>query len=1483
MALVNPEPFDTKDLFIDVKLSAIVGGTPLNYMGTYYTDKEGKGIEVIDIGFYKDSIAFGITNIEITVNTSLQPVIKIDFKDIAGSTSFGGGYNKEGINYNQLFEWPPPKFKFSFKGYLGGQVTWLLNLKQYSIGFEPSDGSTKISAEFVPNQFGFFADIPYLYLRAVKNLRKIQDPDEDSPMGVFDIVEIGDKVSVLIEDIDTKYENQDNTLSLAQTSLSEAILDGGITVGEGYIVKSEAGATTEADAEDKEKVEVEFNTFLVPKKIGGQEVTDEVIRDKISSTTRGNVDNWLTCNVLIDGKLIDPEEELDGKEYSFYANDEIGSFKNSKLISVKKRFEAKVLENIKNLEDLKSSQIYLSSNTQVGELSISNVMEAIARDSAYLMGSILDAGLKGYFDNRTARDTSSVELIGLNYPLFNDTKKENQEVPARGGYGVEANELNFVQNFILAITKDISSDTGTGVGFVNTFGEKYISDPISNFEALADNPYKSDSINIAKNMLLRSGVASFLTGNEVSDPDLPNGEKMKALAEVEFKNIEPLLLDLIKIGKSDELKDFCEFFTKIFNTDDNTFDEFSEEVTGVDRDISVSNPAESKISEYKKAKVTLNDGKEVTLGQIIKKYLGDGDDPKKRYGIDTGLLKSDSKYSFIGGQLFINAAIDSSITRYIVFKGNEAGTVLEKYKALDYNPASNFVPKGAFPIDYYADDPDKLPDSVKSVAGSDNSDSDHLNSAIFKGAAFSWDKIKDLNKQLREGKMTLDEIKDEGVLFRSPFVADGETVEDVFVDDDDDIFGKAITLYSDVAKSVKYAAMPVAYGGLASTRGKTFDLMSGTRVSRTQRKFLTELSVLVFKEITKVTKENQTKQAKLLSKFNNAEDDIYKQFHALYHQWSSMAQGDGDKTQLVNQEGGLRKKFSDDFGNNHFDHNDSDFNVPDFKTKISDESSTAFVYQFPLQSISEEGGKGIKIKDAIINIDPLRESLNNANTTVLNVIQNICTKNNFTFIVVPGNPGYDKTEEIFSPQVTTSGGLFNTFHIMFLPTPESRTNLSNSSTLESNLVQKKENVKTAVEGFVVKFGSPKNQIVKSIDVDTVDNKVTAESIINLQALVQPNTETKKRIRDCSMLTVMSGRSYKAKLNVLGNAKIFPTQFFFLERTPLFGGLYQIMNVSHTITPNNMETSFDGIRMRFADGDYAAVLPITKQYYTDLAERFKIGENSLPVEGNAEQIVAVQGEADYGIEDFSDHDVILPESAEVIENVGGLDIDRTYRLSSDEYHHKEFDKKYIFIHHTAGGPKARYVVDGWNKPAYYKKSGNLVRVATAFIIGRDDVNKVHECFDPKYWAEHIGISEASNYKFQRNSIGIELCAYGGLKKRGGKFYAWPNKFGTGKGKATIIPENEVVTLSKKFRDYKYFQAYSETQIQALEKLLEYTIEKYNVPVQSNFGMDWFSYNSSQVKNPKDGIYSHAAVKMEKSDLYPDPRLIEVFRKIAKKYS
>jgi hypothetical protein len=225
----------------------------------------------------------------------------------------------------------------------------------------------------------------------------------------------------------------------------------------------------------------------------------------------------------------------------------------------------------------------------------------------------------------------------------------------------------------------------------------------------------------------------------------------------------------------------------------------------------------------------------------------------------------------------------------------------------------------------------------------------------------------------------------------------------------------------------------------------------------------------------------------------------------------------------------------------------------------------------------------------------------------LNIIQQVCEKNNFMFIPVPGNGDFNDCTDIFKPQISQEVALKNLFYVMFVPTPESRTRLDNK---EAAVLSQSIEVELTDDVMEVQIGSPYNKIFKSVDIETSENKPTAESIVNLQRLTDNENQNKRVTTDCSLLPVMEGRSCKTTFEMLGNAQIFPMQYFYLNSIPLFNGLYQILKVNHTISPNDMTTKAQGVRMRFAPGNSGGIQPITLE--TFIKEGITIEE--LSVEG-----------------------------------------------------------------------------------------------------------------------------------------------------------------------------------------------------------------------------------------------------------------------------
>jgi len=213
--------------------------------------------------------------------------------------------------------------------------------------------------------------------------------------------------------------------------------------------------------------------------------------------------------------------------------------------------------------------------------------------------------------------------------------------------------------------------------------------------------------------------------------------------------------------------------------------------------------------------------------------------------------------------------------------------------------------------------------------------------------------------------------------------------------------------------------------------------------------------------------------------------------------------------------------------------------------------------------------------------------------------------------------------------------------------------------------------------------------------------------------------------------------------------------------------------------------------------------------------------------------------------------------------GELEVDVNHHMGSEQYIKQTFEKDKIFIHYTVSGPDAKSVIKYWD--------GNSPRIATAFVVsgkGSED-GKIYEAFDPDYWSYHLGV-KGTKGKIDKHSIGIELCAWGRLEKRGDKYY---NTYGT------EVSSDEVYKLEDKWRGELYYHSYTDKQMESLENLLLWIIKTYKIPVQNiEFDKNWMEYNTDVVKSKTPGIWTHTNVRKDKQDSYPDHRLFEILNKI-----
>lgn len=215
----------------------------------------------------------------------------------------------------------------------------------------------------------------------------------------------------------------------------------------------------------------------------------------------------------------------------------------------------------------------------------------------------------------------------------------------------------------------------------------------------------------------------------------------------------------------------------------------------------------------------------------------------------------------------------------------------------------------------------------------------------------------------------------------------------------------------------------------------------------------------------------------------------------------------------------------------------------------------------------------------------------------------------------------------------------------------------------------------------------------------------------------------------------------------------------------------------------------------------------------------------------------------------------------------LDIDEYY-LPKGEYFDGKYENDYIILHHTAGGPDPRSVVDWWGKDS-------LGKIATEFVVGGQNCKSGNVKYDGQIvrsfpegcQAYHIGTS-GSSY-MNKHSVGIEMCNFG---------YVYKGKTYTG----TNVSSDQIISLNSSFRGYKDWHKYSDEQINAVKELLLYIANRDNIDLHEGLykwikkegSIKAFDYHQDAYKGNIKGLLTHANIRKDKFDCSPQPNLIDM---------
>lgn len=1180
MARITPDEtsFNISDrgFYLDGRLTALVDGSAYDFMGR----------EIFTVGFFRDNIGFGITNVDIELNTNLNPIITITFKDLYGNTMFGKEQtNQEIPDYKILFNWPPPKFLYTFKGYLGSQVTWLLTLKQTSTTYQ-SDGSYDIKCEFVPNQWGFMADLPFLFLLAVKGLRKkeLNNSDFKQVRSIFDLIKIGRKVEVKSQQVSAEFDILLQQMTLLKSSrIVEALVYSRI------IKLDEAIDGTFGRSRIKQSGSLFYKTITIVKPDDDKINTLEKIKTYTSSSAEAlrKVNIYLLLNAEFEGLKA---QKVSLNEINF----DNGGFKD---VEVKQRIDI-INNNIKIIQDTIKDRLYQTSKSQLRQITIGEIFQQLAKDSGYLMGRILRAGEKGYLANKGARDSAveNQDIINKYYPLM-IKGDDKEEVPAEG-YGVDEYEMAFVNQFITAVSEGVAKDLmQVPQQQQDANQQNSLIKRINNVEGPKGNPYKPFFRNIAQNVLTRAGIIAFLTRS--NDPNYPGDydnitidresvEEVLTLATSDMENISTEMLSELDEMETVKLKQFCTFWKNFCSSDgrfllkqDGTggFDGIvprTEFKTGNGTDGNIDAAIMDRpviVDSASNSTKTLRAIYDMTFGASTNSVSNDVIDSSNAAFIDRDSMQSQAIYN--NGILYRVPITNKFVDDYafVLFEGTDSTKVRSVNSANSDGEARNADPDassylgfskdnllGYVPIDTFNGSDGKLPriDFIQKT----------IKTALLKYSAMS-NPVRDAWGSEAIWLLTCVYPTDAEIVNANNFNSNSAT------DLDKKIPASNITA-------------SVAFHPYTGDKGLVFGPFYNSVSGRNHLACINKMCVEILNKFQTLEEQKNQLISDILGQAEGGKTALYKQFNILYHQWETLIFKDINSSSVKKQYDKINPDeivptLEERFGG------DVQHRSPkskDRKQSVKTYNNCTFVYDYPLNNSAK-----LNVKNSIINIEPLYRA--DSNTTVFNIIQQVCQKNNFMFIPIPGNGDFNDCTDIFKPQITQDVELKNLFYIMFVPTPESRTRLDNSD--KATLSQSVET--TIVDDVMeVQIGSPYNKIFTSIDIETYENKATAESIVNLQRLTDNENQNKQVTSDCSLLPVMEGRSCKTTFEMIGNAQIFPMQYFYLNSIPLFNGIYQTLKVNHNITPNDMTTKAQGVRMRFAPGDSGGIQPITLETF-----------------------------------------------------------------------------------------------------------------------------------------------------------------------------------------------------------------------------------------------------------------------------------------------
>jgi hypothetical protein len=135
--------------------------------------------------------------------------------------------------------------------------------------------------------------------------------------------------------------------------------------------------------------------------------------------------------------------------------------------------------------------------------------------------------------------------------------------------------------------------------------------------------------------------------------------------------------------------------------------------------------------------------------------------------------------------------------------------------------------------------------------------------------------------------------------------------------------------------------------------------------------------------------------------------------------------------------------------------------------------------------------------------------------------------------------------------------------------------------LPTDFVGTSNNFENDVAIFAVNYGQQNQNIFKDITLDQSEFPETSETLQITDQIVKKGSANNRTLAGQNIYNVYGYRSYKSEIQMMGNAMVKPMMHFQLNNIPMYHCVYLVTHAKHSIQPNNMSTTFSGVRIRYA--------------------------------------------------------------------------------------------------------------------------------------------------------------------------------------------------------------------------------------------------------------------------------------------------------------